>query len=155
MNLRWVNWKKFDLQPTQFGALSKLVMEEITEGAYTKGLKLDSYQKDQYSATLGVGHQLTDRWDVATEVGWDSGTGNPATTLGPIKGSWSLGLGAQFNPAQNYFIAAGVKYYWLGNTKAEDGTYYLPIEGIKEIAEQAEFKNNHAIAYGLKIGYRF
>jgi opacity protein-like surface antigen len=54
---------------------------------------------------------------VATDVGWDSGTGDPASTLGPIKGSWSLGVGAQFNPAPNYFIAAGVKYYWLGDAK--------------------------------------
>ncbi|MFX6887303.1 hypothetical protein ABTH62_15485, partial [Acinetobacter baumannii] len=40
-------------------------------------------------------------------------------------------------------------------TKTEDGTYYLPIEGIKPYAEQANFKNNHAIAYGLKFGYWF
>ncbi|WP_052585454.1 OmpP1/FadL family transporter [Acinetobacter haemolyticus] len=155
MNLRWVNWKKFDTSPAQFTALSKIIMEEATEGAYTKGFKLDAYQKDQYSATIGVGHQLTEKWGVATDVSWDSGTGNPASTLGPVKGSWSLSLGAQFNPAPNYFIAAGMKYYWLGDAKSEDGTYYLPIEGIKPIAEQAEFKNNHAIAYGLKIGYRF
>jgi opacity protein-like surface antigen len=32
--------------------------------------------------------------------------------LNPTKGSWGLGLGAQFNPAPNYFIAAGVKYFW-------------------------------------------
>ena len=38
---------------------------------------------------------------------------------------------------------------------SEDGTYFLPIDGIKPVAEQADFKNNHAIAYALKIGYRF
>jgi len=48
-----------------------------------------------------------------------------------------------------------VKYFWLGNVVAEDGTYYLPVPDIKPIAEQADFKNNHAIGYGLKIGYRF
>nr|WP_109441193.1 transporter [Acinetobacter haemolyticus] len=155
MNLRWVNWKDFNIRPTQYNALTASYLDELTEGAYKKGVDLDSYQKDQYNATIGVGHQLTEKWGVAADVGWDSGTGNPASTLGPMKGSWSLGVGVQFNPAQNYFIAAGVKYYWLGDAKSEDGGYYLPIEGIKEIAEQAEFKNNHAIAYGLKIGYRF
>lgn len=155
MSLRWVNWKDFDIRPAQFGALSKLVMKEATGGEYTEGFKLDSYQKDQYSATIGIGHQFTDRWSASTDIGWDSGTGNPTSTLGPIKGSWSLGLGAQFNPAKNYFIAGGVKYYWLGDARTEDGTYYLPIDGIKQVAEQADFKNNHAIAYGLKIGYRF
>lgn len=52
-------------------------------------------------------------------------------------------------------ITGSLKYFWLGDTKTEDGTYYLPIEGIKPYAEQANFKNNHAIAYGLKFGYWF
>ncbi|MBP8005643.1 MAG: transporter [Acinetobacter sp.] len=155
MNLRWVNWKDFNIRPTQYNALTADFLDELTGGAYKEGVDLDSYQKDQYNATIGIGHQFTEKWSLATDVGWDSGTGNPASTLGPMKGSWSMGIGAQFNPAQNYFIAAGVKYYWLGDAKSEDGAYYLPIEGIKEMAEQAEFKNNHAIAYGLKIGYRF
>ncbi|MEX0573335.1 transporter, partial [Acinetobacter baumannii] len=120
-----------------------------------QGFKLDSYQNDQYGATLGIAHQFTEKWSTSTDVSWDSGTGNPASTMGPIKGSWSLGLGVQFNPAKNYFITGSLKYFWLGDTKTEDGTYYLPIEGIKPYAEQANFKNNHAIAYGLKFGYWF
>lgn len=155
MNLRWVNWKDFNIRPTQYNALTASYLDELTGGAYKEGVDLDSYQKDQYNAIIGIGHQLTDKWSFATDVGWDSGTGDPASTLGPMKGSCSFGVGTQFNPAPNYFIAAGVKYYWLGDAKSEDGAYYLPIDGIKELAEQAAFKNNHAIAYGLKIGYRF
>lgn len=155
MNLRWVNWKDFETRPPQYGALSEILMKEATGGEYTQGFKLDSYQDDQYSATLGIAHQFREKWSASTDVSWDSGTGDPASTLGPIKGSWSLGLGVQFNPAKNYFIAGGIKYYWLGDTKTEDGTYYLPIEGIKPFAEQADFKDNHAIGYGMKFGYRF
>ncbi|BBR73568.1 outer membrane protein transport protein [Acinetobacter baumannii] len=155
MNLRWVNWKEFETRPPQYGALSEILMKELTNGEYIQGFKLDSYQNDQYSATLGIAHQFTEKWSTSTDVSWDSGTGNPASTMGPIKGSWSLGLGVQFNPAKNYFITGSLKYFWLGDTKTEDGTYYLPIEGIKPYAEQANFKNNHAIAYGLKFGYWF
>lgn len=147
--------EKFESRPVQFGAISKLLMTEATNGVYTEGFNLDGYHKDQYSALLGIGHQFTEKWSASTDIGWDSGTGNPASTLGPMKGSWSLGLGAQFNPASNYFVAAGVKYFWLGDVTSEDGTYFLPIDGIKPVAEQADFKNNHAIAYALKIGYRF
>ncbi|MDC5480709.1 outer membrane protein transport protein [Acinetobacter baumannii] len=154
-NLRWVNWKEFETRPPQYGALSEILMKELTNGEYIQGFKLDSYQNDQYSATLGIAHQFTEKWSTSTDVSWDSGTGNPASTMGPIKGSWSLGLGVQFNPAKNYFITGSLKYFWLGDTKTEDGTYYLPIEGIKPYAEQANFKNNHAIAYGLKLGYWF
>ncbi|MDC5263799.1 transporter [Acinetobacter baumannii] len=155
MNLRWVNWKEFETRPPQYGALSEILMKDLTNGEYIQGFKLDSYQNDQYSATLGIAHQFTEKWSTSTDVSWDSGTGNPASTMGPIKGSWSLGLGVQFNPAKNYFITGSLKYFWLGDTKTEDGTYYLPIEGIKPYAEQANFKNNHAIAYGLKFGYWF
>ncbi|EMK0757219.1 outer membrane protein transport protein [Acinetobacter baumannii] len=155
MNLRWVNWKEFETRPPQYGALSEILMKELTNGEYIQGFKLDSYQNDQYSATVGLAHQFTEKWSTSTDVSWDSGTGNPASTMGPIKGSWSLGLGVQFNPAKNYFITGSLKYFWLGDTKTEDGTYYLPIEGIKPYAEQANFKNNHAIAYGLKFGYWF
>ncbi|HBM1136110.1 outer membrane protein transport protein [Acinetobacter baumannii] len=155
MNLRWVNWKKFNIRPAQYDALTALYMDTLTGGVYKQGIDLDSYQKDQYSVTLGLGQQLTDRWSIASDIGWDSGSGHPASTLGPVNGFWSFGLGAQFNPAPNYFIAAGVKYFWLGDTKAEGGGYFLPIEGIKEFSEQAEFKDNHAIAYALKFGYRF
>lgn len=154
-NLRWVNWKDFVIRPTQFGAMTEMATGEMTQGLYDGGFNLDGYQKDQYGITLGLGHQFNQQWSASGEVSWDSGTGNPASTLNPTKGSVGVGLGVQFNPAQNYFIAAGVKYLWLGDATAEDGTYYLPIPGIKPIAEQADFKDNYAMAYGLKIGYRF
>lgn len=154
-NLRWVNWKDFHIRPTQFGAVTEYLTGVISDGAYTGGFDLDSYKKDQWTVNVGLGHQFTEKWSASTEVSWDSGTGDPASTLNPTKGSWGIGLGAQFNPAPNYFIAAGVKYFWLGDVVAEDGTYYIPVPGIKPIAEQADFKDNSAIAYGLKMGYRF
>ncbi|WP_109440925.1 OmpP1/FadL family transporter [Acinetobacter haemolyticus] len=154
-NIRWVNWKDFHIRPTQFGAVTEYLTDLISEGTYSGGFDLDSYQKDQWTVNVGLGHQFTEKWSASTEVSWDSGTGNPASTLNPTKGSWGLGVGVQFNPAPNYFIAAGVKYFWLGDVVAEDGTYYLPVAGIKPVAEQADFKDNSAIGYGLKIGYRF
>ncbi|WDZ52273.1 outer membrane protein transport protein [Acinetobacter vivianii] len=154
-NLRWVNWKDFHIRPTQFGAVTEYLTGLISEGTYTGGFDLDSYQKDQWMVNVGIGHQFSEKWSASTEVSWDSGTGDPASTLNPTQGSWGLGIGVQFNPAPNYFIAGGIKYFWLGDVVAEDGTYYIPVAGIKPIAEQADFKDNSAIGYGLKIGYRF
>lgn len=154
-NLRWVNWKEFKIRPTQFGALTEYISSIISDGTYVDGFDLDSYQHDQWTTTLGIGHQFTPKWSASTEISWDSGTGDPASNLNPTKGSWGLGFGAQFNPTPHYFIAGGIKYFWLGDVVAEDGTYHLPISGIQSTAEQANFKNNSAIAYGLKMGYRF
>ena len=155
LNARWVNWSDFVIRPTQFGALTEMATAELSQGLYAGGFNLDDNQKDQYSVTLGLGHQFTEKWASSVDVSWDSGTGQPATVLNPTKGGWGLGLGMQFNPAPNYFIAGGVKYLWIGDATAQDGTYYIPVPGASEMAQQGDYRDNHAIAYGLKMGYRF
>ena len=64
--------------------------------------------------------------------------------MGPVEGFWSVGLGGQYSPAENYFVQAGVKYFWLGDAKAQTGGNVV-----------GDFSNNDAIAYGLKFGYKF
>ncbi len=141
-NIRWVNWKDFSIQPFKFGQVSNLVKPGV-------GFNLVEYSDDQYSVTTGVGRKLNEKWAGNVSVGWDSGAGNPVTTLGPTEGYWNVGVGMQYSPAANYFIAGGVKYFWLGDAKAQTGS------DAGTDAYLAEFKDNHAMAYGLKIGYRF
>ncbi|MDY6550402.1 OmpP1/FadL family transporter [Acinetobacter faecalis] len=129
-NLRWVHWDQFVVSPTH---LSKDL-----------GQDLISYSDDQYSATIGTSHKFNSKWAATAAVGYDSGAGNPVTTLGPTEGYWSIGLGGQYSPAEHYFIQAGVKYFWLGDATAQTGGDTV-----------GEFTNNHAIGYGMKIGYRF
>lgn len=147
-NVRWVNWKDFAIRPYKFGAAS--VLPPIVNKTGKKdGFDLVAYTDDQYSITAGVGRKVNDHWAGNVSVGWDSGAGNPVTTLGPTEGYWNVGVGVQYSPAPNYFIAGGVKYFWLGDAKAQSGSQFNTPEHV------AEFKNNDAIAYGLKIGYKF
>ena len=111
LNARWVNWKNFKIRPTQFGALTELATAELSQGLYSGGFNLDDYQKDQWSATLGLGHQFTEKWGASTDVSWDSGTGDSTTVLNPTKGGWGLGVGVQYNPTPNCFLAGSVKYF--------------------------------------------
>ena len=53
-------------------------------------------------------------------------------------------MGGQYSPAENYFVQAGVKYFWLGDAKAQTGGNVV-----------GDFSDNEAIAYGLKFGYKF
>ncbi|WP_168405466.1 OmpP1/FadL family transporter [Acinetobacter indicus] len=129
-NIRWVHWDQFAVTPTFLKTAS--------------GNNLIDYSDDQWSANIGVGHKFTSKWSGSASVGWDSGAGNPVTTLGPVEGFWSVGLGGQYSPAENYFIQAGVKYFWLGDATARTGT-----------TDVGEFEDNYALGYGLKIGYRF
>lgn len=128
-NLRWVHWDQFKVSPEMLGQL---------------GQDLISYTDDQWSATVGLGRKFNDKWSGSTLVSYDSGAGNPVTTLGPTEGYWGLGLGAQFSPAENYFVQAGVRYMWLGDAKAQTGGNIV-----------GEFSDNNAMAYALKFGYRF
>ena len=129
-NIRWVHWDQFAVTPKFLNSAS--------------GNNLIDYSDDQWSATVGVGRKLNSHWSGSASVGYDSGAGNPVTTLGPTEGYWSVGLGGQYSPAENYFIQAGVKYFWLGDATARTGTTNV-----------GEFEDNYALGYGLKIGYRF
>lgn len=152
-NVRWVNWKDFSIRPYAFGKGAEAASTAVTQGAYTKGFNLVDYTEDQISATVGVGRKLNDQWAGNVSVGWDSGAGNPVSTLGPTEGYWNLGLGVQYSPTPATFIAGGVKYFWLGDATAHSGAYSIP--GNATAAQVAEFEDNDAWAYGLKIGYRF
>lgn len=135
-NLRWVHWDQFAVKPALLAQASAL--------AKGKAQNLIDYTDDQYSITAGLSRKFTDKWAGTAAIGWDSGAGNPVTTLGPTEGYWSVGLGGQYSPAENYFIQAGVKYFWLGDAEAQTGG------DVK-----ASFEDNHALGYGMKIGYRF
>lgn len=143
-NIRWVDWSNFKVQPYNFAKLSKVVGQNPTINK-PNGFNLIDYKEDQISATVGVGRKFNERWGGNVSVGWDSGAGNPVTTLGPTEGFWSVGTGVRFSPAENYFIGAGVKYFWLGDADAVTGAH----------SNAGKFTNNDAIAYGLNIGYKF
>src|SRR5699024_9224486 len=154
-NIRWVNWKDFVIRPTQFGALSERTTTTMSGGTYTEGFNLDDYQKDQWSASIGVAKKWTQPWSSAFDLSWDSGTGDPASIFNPTKGYWGIGFAIQYSPEPDYFISGGAKYFWLGDVTAQDGTYNLPLPGVTEASKVGEFNDNHAIGYGLKFGYHF
>ena len=147
-NVRWVNWKDFAIRPYAFGIASNIAGASPTINK-PNGFDLVAYTDDQWSVNAGVGRKLNEQWAGNVSVGWDSGAGNPVTTLGPTEGYWNLGLGAQFSPTPQTFIAGGVKYFWLGDADAQPASMFGTNDSV------AEFKDNHAIAYGLKMGYKF
>ena len=134
------------IRPYQFGNVSEAVGPLIGR---PNGFNLVEYEDDQISATVGVGRKFNDLWAGNVSVGWDSGAGNPVSTLGPTEGYWNVGLGLQYSPTPATFIAGGVKYFMLGDAKAQTGAQAGGPEYV------AEFEDNDAWAYGLNIGYRF
>jgi len=137
-NVRWVNWASFGIQPA-------LVKQLTTSVATPNGLNIVDYAEDQWSANVGVGRKLHPQLSGTVSVGWDSGAGNPITTLGPTEGFWNVGLGARYSPVEHVDVSLGVKYFWLGDAEAK----------VSSGTIVGNFENNDALAIGLKVGYHF
>lgn len=133
--VRYVPWSDFDIRPTQYTETTKL--------RYPQGLPIISYDKDQWSAEVGLGKRVSDRLAVSGAVGWDSGAGNPASSLGPIKGYYSLGLGARYNVTPEWSLSLGGKYFKFGDAQAQ-----LPTKDTV-----GNFDSNDGYAVGVKLAY--
>lgn len=133
--VRYVPWSDFDIRPTQYTETTKL--------RYPQGLPIISYDKDQWSAEVGLGKRVSDRLAVSGAVDWDSGAGNPASSLGPIKGYYSLGLGARYNVTPEWSLSLGGKYFKFGDAQAQ-----LPTKDTV-----GNFDSNDGYAVGVKLAY--
>ena len=129
--VRWVDWSDFDLSPDFYA--NTLI-----------GAPLLTYEDDVYTYTLGVGRKLTDTWSVAATLGYEKSTGNYFTNLGPTDGQKSIGLAAIYTQ-DNMKITAGVRYIAIGDTETR----------LSTIEPLAKFKDNDAVAFGVKVGYYF
>ncbi|WP_179997737.1 outer membrane protein transport protein [Acinetobacter sp. YH12239] len=147
INLRWVDWSEFKIRPYKFGVLTSSITEG--QGKGPRGFDLIAYEKDQISATFGIARKLNEKLALTIIGGWDSGAGEYVSTLGPSEGFWSAGLGGQYSFNKNTFIQAGARYFWLGDAKAQSASWF----GTDRY--DADFKDNTAIGYSFKIGYRF
>lgn len=136
-NVRWVNWESFAIKPSLFSSATAL--------RFPGGLDVVNYAEDQWSANVGVGRKLHPQLSGSVSVGWDSGAGNPITTLGPTEGYWNVGLGARYSPVEHVDVSLGVKYFWLGDAEAK----------VSSGTIVGNFENNDALAVGLKVGYHF
>lgn len=137
--VRWVPWSDFAITPSLYNEVS------TANPAYRPdGLPLVSYDDDQWVIELGLAKRLTPALAVSGNVGWDSGAGDPVTSLGPIEGYYSVGLGAKYNVTENWAVSAGGKYLWFGDAKGK-----TPTQDIV-----SNFEDNDGYVLGVKLSYQ-
>ena len=143
--VRLVPWSDFAITPGLYNGFSQ-VLATLPAGAGipAEGLDLVSYDKDQWQVELGLAKRLAPKFAVSGTVGWDSGAGNPVTSLGPIEGYYSAGLGAKYNLTDNWAISAGGKYLWFGDAEGQ-----IPSKVIV-----SDFEDNDGFALGVKLSYQ-
>ena len=138
-SVRWVNWQNF-----------KITSPLISSDSNTPVTLVD-YQTDQWSTTLGLAYVFNDKFTSTLDIGLDSGSGNPASTLSPSDDFYSFGVGGFYNIHTHLFIAAGIKYLKFNKAKIQQdqngsGSLFGPLSSVN---------NNDAFVYGMKVGYRF
>ena len=142
--LRWVPWSDFSIKPPLYNATTKKAVGADFKPLYPNGLNLIDYSEDGWAAEVGLGKKLSNQWAVSGSVGWDSGAGDPTTTLGPVEGHWNVGLGAKYNVTPEVAVSAGVKYLMFGDAKSK-----IPNGDLV-----GDFQNNDAWIYGLRLTYQ-
>lgn len=142
--VRWVPWSEFGVTPHAFHELTKSAKDSAGNKLYPNGLPLVSYDKDSWTAELGLAKKLSDKLALSTSVGWDSGLGSPTSTLGPIEGNWNIGLGAKYSLTPEWSISSGVKYVKFGDALAKSTTGAIV----------GDFKDNDAWVYGIRLSYQ-
>ncbi len=130
-NVRWVDWSGFAISPQLYSGVAQT--------------PIVGYSKDQWSAQVGLGHKFNDLLSASVAALWDSGAGNPVTTLGPTEGYTGVGVGVKITPTPALDVSLGARYLWLGDAEAQ-----LPNGTIV-----GSFKDNTAVAAGIKLGYHF
>jgi long-chain fatty acid transport protein len=128
--VRFVPWSKFEIVPPLYNSAS--------------GLPLVSYDNDQWQVELGLAKRVAPNLAVSGNIGWDSGAGNPTTSLGPIEGYYSVGAGAKFDIDKNWAISAGGKYLMFGDANGS-----LPNGKVV-----SNFEDNDGYAVGIKLSYQ-
>lgn len=136
--VRWVPWSDFAIVPPLYNDVSKISTQD------DKGLALVSYDDDQWQVELGLAKRVAPALAISGTVGWDSGAGNPVTSLGPIEGYYSAGLGAKYNVTENWAISAGGKYLWFGDADGQIPT--------KQVV--SKFEDNDGFVLGVKLSYQ-
>jgi long-chain fatty acid transport protein len=130
-NVRWVDWSGFTISPQLYSGVAQT--------------PIVGYSKDQWSAQVGLGHKFNDMFSASVAALWDSGAGNPVTTLGPTEGYTGVGVGVKITPTPALDVSLGARYLWLGDAEAQ-----LPNGTVV-----GSFKDNTAVAAGIKLGYHF
>ncbi len=128
--IRWVPWSDFSISPTKYTQASKLPLVD--------------YSDDQWQVELGLGKRIAPKFAVSGSIGWDSGAGDPTTSLGPIEGYYSVGLGAKYDVTENWAVSAGGKYLWFGDAEGA-----LPDRSIV-----SNFEDNDGFILGAKLSYQ-
>lgn len=122
---RWREWTKFDVTPLDFFNQSG-------------GDSIASGPSDIITYTLGVGHRFSENWSGSFVLGYEKDQGDVVGNLSGKDGFISYGLAATYE-TESWEITSAVQYFDIGSADSS----------------LASFSGSDALAFGMKMGFRF
>ncbi|MFN3288839.1 MAG: OmpP1/FadL family transporter [Acinetobacter sp.] len=135
--IRYVPWGHFEYRPP-------LLKTVTTRPERPNGLPLLNYSDDQTAVEIGLGKRFNPKLAMTVSGIWDSGAGNPVTTLGPVDGFWGVGLGAKYNVTEHVAVSIGGRYMWFGDAKGK----------VSDGRIVGDFQDNTGYVVGAKLSYK-
>lgn len=143
-SVRWLDWSAFKIAPPAYMASPTNVYLD----------PLVSYEHDSFTYTLGLGRKFNETWSGAVFVSHETSKGGYTGNLGPTDGSTAIGLAATYT-RDKLKITGGVRYVMVGDAQTETpAVFAAPCTG-GDCGTFSDFSNNHAVAFGLRVGYSF
>ncbi|MFV0358889.1 OmpP1/FadL family transporter [Tropicimonas sp.] len=129
-SVRWVDWSAFRIDPELFTN-------------YTGDGLVDLEDTTTYA--LGVARRFNEQWAGSVAMSYEDAGDRLVSPLSPTTGHFAVTLGASYT-MDAFTISAGARHTWLGDAYAETGT---------PDTKRADFSDNTATSFGVRIGYNF
>lgn len=145
-NVRWVDWTQFKIKPELYKSTLENVHALVPSANVDNNLY--TFKKDQWSSMIGLAKQFNPKWSGMIYTGIDYG--GTIADENTAKYNHFMGLAAQYNPAKNYFIGGSVAYINYKDSNKIDVDLL-----DSTIHTSTDYHGNYAMAYLLRMGYRF
>lgn len=131
-SVRWREWTAFEVAPEDF------FFFDPGPPPSSENAQIAFNNSDVYTYQLGLGRSFTDRWSGAFVLGYEEQTGDQKGNLDGTDGfmSYTLALTHELDALE---VTGALSYVDFGNADTN----------------VASFRDNDAVAFGLKVGYRF
>lgn len=123
--VRWSDWTAFEVDAPDYRAAT--------------GQSLASFDDDVFTYSLGVGHQINERWGVFGEAYYEQEENVVLSPLAPSDGQLTVGLGAVYD---------------AGSTEITAVVYHVMLGGGVDAAGTT-FDDGSATVLGLSVGWSF
>lgn len=129
-SVRWREWTKFRVQPSDFLTL--------VPGVGVVNVPIAGGTSDIWTYEMGIGHAFNDNWSGAATIGYEKDNGDIVGNFSGTDGYVSYGLAVSYE-TEGWKVTTGIRYTDIGSADSAI----------------TSFTDNDAFSAGVKVSYSF